>query len=53
MDDLVSVVELMLGLLAALALLVLIARQLNLPYPILLVVGGWRWASCPACRACN
>jgi len=40
MDDLVSVVELMLGLLAALALLVLVARQLNLPYPILLVVGG-------------
>src|SRR5947209_19119158 len=40
MDDFVSVVELLLGLLAALALLVLMARQLNLPYPILLVVGG-------------
>src|SRR5438105_8487473 len=40
MDDLVGVVEFMLGLLAALALLVLLARQLNLPYPILLVVGG-------------
>jgi Na+/H+ antiporter len=40
MDDLVSVVEFTLGLLAALALLVLVARQLNLPYPILLVVGG-------------
>ena len=40
MDDLVSVVEFMLGLLAALVLLVLVARQLNLPYPILLVVGG-------------
>src|SRR5947209_2013152 len=40
MDDLVGVVEFMLGLLAALALLVLVARQLNLPYPILLVVGG-------------
>src|SRR5437879_10146074 len=40
MDDLVSVVELMVGLLAALALLVLVARQLHLPYPILLVVGG-------------
>src|SRR5881628_830568 len=40
MDDLASVVEFLLGLLAALALLVLVARQLNLPYPILLVVGG-------------
>src|SRR2546426_42012 len=40
MDDLVSVVELILGLLAALALLVLMARQLNLPYPILLVLGA-------------
>src|SRR5438309_4017277 len=40
MDDLVGVVEFMLGLLAALALLVLLARQLNLPYPILLVMGG-------------
>jgi Na+/H+ antiporter len=40
MDDLVSVVEFTLGLLAALALLVLVARQVNLPYPILLVVGG-------------
>jgi CPA1 family monovalent cation:H+ antiporter len=36
----VSVVELLVGLLAALALLVLLARHLNLPYPILLVVGG-------------
>ena len=40
MGDLVGVVEFMLGLLAALALLVLVARQLSLPYPILLVVGG-------------
>src|SRR5438876_2768109 len=40
MNDPVRVVELLLGLLAALALLVLMARQLNLPYPILLVMGG-------------
>jgi NhaP-type Na+/H+ and K+/H+ antiporter len=40
MDDPARVVELLLGLLAALALLVLVARQLTLPYPILLVAGG-------------
>jgi len=40
LDSPVRVVELLLVLLSAVALLVLVARKLQLPYPILLVVGG-------------
>src|SRR5438552_3412218 len=36
----ISAVELMLVLLSAVAALVLIARKLQIPYPILLVIGG-------------
>src|SRR6266498_2306861 len=35
-----SVVEIFVGLLLAVAMLALLARKLNIPYPILFVIGG-------------
>jgi hypothetical protein len=38
-----------LGLLAAVAGLVMLSNRLGVPYPVFLVLGGSRWGSFPSC----
>jgi hypothetical protein len=38
-----------LGLLAAVAGLVMLSNRLGVPYPVFLVLGGSRWALFPSC----
>lgn len=38
-----------LGLLAAVAALVMLSNRLGVPYPVFLVLGGSCWASFPLC----
>jgi CPA1 family monovalent cation:H+ antiporter len=39
--------EVIIMLLAVVLALTTIAQKIRIPYPIFLVLGGWRWVWCP------